>query len=185
MEFLALGLRLVLALVFLFAGLSKLPRLREFEQAVHRYDLLPPAAVQWVAVGLPPAEIVCGLLLFAGLETTIVAALLGALLSVFAVAVIVNLLRGREIDCGCFSLITPKRIGWPAVIRNLALAAAAGIVVVRAPRTLAVDGFVSGGADASTTQGIGVLIAATTALASYSLGAEALRLRRLARAVVE
>lgn len=96
MELIALGFRFVLASVFILAGLAKLPRRREFEQAVRRYELVPARFARPIATWLPPLELACGLLLVAGLATAPVSLLLASLLCLFTGAVAVNLLRGRE-----------------------------------------------------------------------------------------
>jgi len=122
---LMLALRLALAAVFIPAGLAKLLNLAAFARAVANYRLLPPAAVRPVATTLPWLELAAGVLLLLGLGTGPVAAALAVLLLAFALAVSVNLLRGRRIDCGCFTGPGPRQITWATVARNLGLSAVA------------------------------------------------------------
>src|SRR5579863_4106872 len=92
---LVLMVRWFLAGVFLRAGVVKLGDSADFRAAVANYGLLPLRFVVPVAVVLPLAEIAGGALLATGILTAPAAILLGLLLAAFAVAIAVNLARGR------------------------------------------------------------------------------------------
>ncbi|HEX2195897.1 MAG TPA: MauE/DoxX family redox-associated membrane protein [Actinomycetota bacterium] len=124
-------LRFLLALVFLVAGSGKVLDRKSFEKAVRNYKLVPESLAPAIASWLPRAELAAAFLLLAGIATPAVAFAVAAMLLGFAGAVAVNLLRGREIDCGCFSTPAPKKITWLTVARNVALAAAAVTLAVR------------------------------------------------------
>lgn len=183
MSELIFGFRFILALVFVLAGLAKLSSSSEFLQAVSNYELLPERWVSPVAKWLPWLELTAGLLLGVGILTTVAFALAAMLLS-FSLAVSVNLARGRRIDCGCFGSAAPRRISWGTVGRNLALALLAFLVAVGSPH-----GFglweplqVSGRTHISDTEGLALLVSATTAALAIeiaSLGFRAARSRRL------
>ena len=57
-----------------------------------------------MALVLPWFELMAGIALILGIWTRTSAALVGALLGVFVVAISVNLARGNAIDCGCFDV---------------------------------------------------------------------------------
>ncbi|MCX8101546.1 MAG: methylamine utilization protein MauE [Geminicoccaceae bacterium] len=122
---------LVLAGIFLPSAWSKLRAIDEVIGVVADYRILPEPLVEPFARALPWLEIATGLLLLLP-PTRPFGAVLGAgLLLVFAVAMAVNLARGRrEIDCGCFLGRQKERIGWPLVARNLLLASAAALLLV-------------------------------------------------------
>lgn len=128
-----LALRWILAGVFLRSGLSKAGDLSEFRSAVGNYRLLPAVLVAPVAVTLPFAEIGGAVLLIAGVLPVIVAALLAALLVIFAVAIAANLARGRVFDCGCGGNVAPQLISWRHVVTDLMLAVAAAAVAIVPP----------------------------------------------------
>jgi uncharacterized membrane protein YphA (DoxX/SURF4 family) len=175
--------RFVLASVFFLAGASKLPRRDEFEHAVRSYGVLPDSLPGPVATWLPRLEVVCALLLAAGLGLRPVAVALAALLVVFSFAVAVNLLRGRELDCGCFGFITPRRITWLTVVRNLVLAGMAVVAAIGAEGALALDAPIFGrDGGLSVSESLAVMIAATLALAGLALLADLDRFRRAGRA---
>jgi uncharacterized membrane protein YphA (DoxX/SURF4 family) len=182
MDELTLVFRFLLAAIFAFAGLSKLPQLDAFESAVGRYALLPEQLVRPIARALPPIELAGGLLLVLGLGVTVVSGVLAAILFVFAAAVAVNLLRGRVIDCGCFSTVAPKRISWSAVARNMLLAGAAVTVAAHNSSALALDSLLSNShGSVSTRDAAAIMIACVACLAAWALFGAALAFRRVSR----
>jgi uncharacterized membrane protein YphA (DoxX/SURF4 family) len=181
MEPTALAARFILGSLFLLAGLSKLPRRREFADAVERYQLFPDRLVPLVARVVPVAELLAGAALLLGLGLQIVAALVALMLAAFTIAVSTALLRGREIDCGCFSGVSPTRITWLTVGRNAVLLLLAALLSWQAPRALALDEiYLANVAGPSASDALAVLIASTAALATYALVRTSLSLSRLA-----
>ena len=94
--------RLLLAGVFLTAGVLKAANPQDSVTTIRAYELLPASPATLVGWGLPFAEIALGLLLAVGLFTRPVAAVTGVLLVVFLAAVASAAARGLSIDCGCF-----------------------------------------------------------------------------------
>lgn len=179
-----LACRFALATVFVAAALPKLARRREFELAIRGYRLVSPASAKRLAAVLPPIELAGGLLLAMGLGTRFVAAALGVCLVVFSCAVVVNLLRGRRIDCGCFGSTVESRISWWTVARNLLLLAAAMAVVENSVRALALDDLlVSNGHALGFVGGFAFVVIGTLAVLAASLVREALRLHAIVREV--
>ena len=135
-------LRWLLALLLLWAAVSKLANPMEFLGAIYAYQLpLPRPLLQTVAVVLPWVELLCGLLLLAGVWTEAALAVVTGLLAVFVLATGQAWLRGLDISCGCFNLkifglheSLPglvkflESVGF-AFVRNLALAALAGFLL--------------------------------------------------------
>jgi uncharacterized membrane protein YphA (DoxX/SURF4 family) len=164
----AITCRFILGTLFFIAGLAKVARRADFEHALERYDLLPPRSVAPVATWLPRAELVAAVFLLVGLEMPVAAGALAAFLAVFSVAIAVNLLRGRIIDCGCFGPAAPEKITWLSVARNGALFAMALIVASVRPAALTVVSAFTAGPSAtiSGSDAFALLIAgALTALA--------------------
>lgn len=107
----ALTGRYVIGCVLLMAALPKLFARRQFAQAVANYQLLPDRLVHPVAAWLPRVEVICGGCLLLGIAIKPVAAVTGVMLGAFAVAVTVNLIQGREIECGCSGTVAPEESG--------------------------------------------------------------------------
>ena len=120
----ALAGRLLGALIFAAAVAGKIRHRRELAGVVANYRLLPEplaASAAWMIVALESLvvlSLVSGVRLAAGATLAIV------LLTGFALAMGINLARGRhEIDCGCFQSGLRQRLSVALVARNLLLAA--------------------------------------------------------------
>lgn len=101
---LLLFLRIGLGCVFLYASVPKIFDPLGFAIAVGNYRIIPEFFLYPVAVFLPFLEFLVGLSLFTGffLKGGLLLALIS--LVMFTLALILNLIRGIHVDCGCFSL---------------------------------------------------------------------------------
>lgn len=99
------GLCWFLAIVLVWAGLSKLVDPVSFYGAVLEYRLpFFPILLRTTAVILPWMELFCGLLLVVGIARQATLLWVTALFTVFLVMVGQAFLRGLDISCGCFDL---------------------------------------------------------------------------------
>jgi uncharacterized membrane protein YphA (DoxX/SURF4 family) len=127
-------LRTFLALLFVVAAISKLQHREEFYGVVRNFRLTPDWLSRPLATLLPVAELAVAAGLLIRPLAPWAAAFAAALLLVFAVAIAVNVLRGRvAIDCGCFRQGMKQPLSWLLVLRNVALAAAALLVAAVLP----------------------------------------------------
>jgi uncharacterized membrane protein YphA (DoxX/SURF4 family) len=99
----ALVARVMLGCVFIYASLDKIRHPELFAEAVYNYQLAPEMAVNLVAIWLPWLEFLCGILLVLGLWVRGSILILSGLLLVFLSAIGINLARGLDIHCGCFT----------------------------------------------------------------------------------
>jgi len=116
-----LALRLVLALVFVIAGLAKL-----FDLAGSRKSMIdfgvPPALALPSGILLPLAEFAAGVALCThSVAWNGAVAALGLLL-LFIIGVSINLALGHRPDCHCFGRLYSTPIGWKTLLRNAVLA---------------------------------------------------------------
>jgi len=95
--------RLILGGIFVYASIDKIAHPDQFAEIVYNYKLMPGMAVNVMAIVLPWVELLAGLFLILGIWVKDSAAILGALLVVFIGAIGINLARGLDFDCGCFS----------------------------------------------------------------------------------
>jgi uncharacterized membrane protein YphA (DoxX/SURF4 family) len=126
------GARIFLAAVFALAGAAKLRRRDETEETLGQFGVperLRPAA----AIGLPVAELViaAGLVPTASARWAALAGLI--LLAAFSVAVARVLLSGERVDCNCFGALHSAPVGPWTLVRNLAFAALAAVLVAAGP----------------------------------------------------
>jgi peroxiredoxin/uncharacterized membrane protein YphA (DoxX/SURF4 family) len=121
-------IRLVLAAVFLVAGMAKLADIAGSRQALRDFGV-PASLSSSFGVLLPLAELaVAGALLLSGSAWWGAAGAL-VLLLLFVVGISYNLAHGRTPDCHCFGQLHSAPAGRPTLIRNLVLLALAGFVV--------------------------------------------------------
>jgi uncharacterized membrane protein YphA (DoxX/SURF4 family) len=127
-----LVLRACLALVFMAAAFGKLRDLPGSRRAVESFGV-PRQLVGVTAIVLPCAEsiIAIALLVQQTAQASSLAALL--LLAIFVAAIGRLIHRGIAAECHCFGQLHSSAAGWPTLLRNLALAAVAGAVVVAGP----------------------------------------------------
>ena len=94
--------RLLLAAVFLYAGFLKGRDPVAFAGQVAAYKILPYAFNYLVAATLPYVELLCGVLLLLNRRVRPALLVLFGLNTVFIIALASLLVRGLDIDCGCF-----------------------------------------------------------------------------------
>lgn len=112
-----------IAVVFAFAAYPKITQPEAFAEAVYRYHLLPDGWINIFAVFMPWSEVALVLALILGTRLRKGALLLAILLLVmFIIAMSINLHRGVNIACGCFSVEnTAEAMSWLNLVRNTGL----------------------------------------------------------------
>jgi uncharacterized membrane protein YphA (DoxX/SURF4 family) len=95
--------RLVLALVFIYAGFIKADDPVAFAGQVANYQILPYAWNYLVAATLPYLELLCGLLLLLNQRVRPAVLVLFVLNIIFMLLLGYTIARGLDIDCGCFN----------------------------------------------------------------------------------
>lgn len=121
MSILILLLRIFISYIFIVSGWVKMKSPNDFERVVDSYQLLPKFALRPFAFVLPLAEITLGTLIGLGFYTKVTSLLIMCFLSLFAIAITINILRGKSIPCGCFGKSHNSRIGWNILLRDLVL----------------------------------------------------------------
>jgi putative oxidoreductase len=115
-------LRILLGGLFIYASLGKLFHPLDFARIVAGYQMIPEPLLALVAAILPFLEFIAGLLLLAGLWTVPALLWIGLLLLVFIVGIVQAMVRGLNIDCGCFSLAShEKNLGLETLLRDAVL----------------------------------------------------------------
>jgi uncharacterized membrane protein YphA (DoxX/SURF4 family) len=95
--------RLILGGIFIFASLDKIMNPLAFAKSISNYQILPNALINLAAIVLPWLELILGTLLVFGVWLPGTIVLVDLLLVVFFGALMFNLVRGLNVDCGCFS----------------------------------------------------------------------------------
>ncbi len=100
---LALIARLYLAGIFLFACIHKIANPADFAMDIATYDILPLVFVNPMAICLPWVELGAGILLLAGYKSRGAAMAIGGMMLMFLLAIIIALVKGLDMSCGCFA----------------------------------------------------------------------------------
>jgi len=135
--------RWALAVVWGYAGLSKVADPEATVRAVRAYRLLPEPAVLVLGYGLPFLEIGLAVLLLFGLATRVLGSISALLFVAFIVGVASAWARGLAIDCGCFGgggQIDPGATRYvQEIIRDVGFLAMAAWLIVFPQSRLAVE----------------------------------------------
>jgi len=127
-----LALRLVLGGLFVYAGAVKVLEPLDFAQNIRNYQLVGQSLSFVAAIVLPWLEILAGLALILAVWTRGAALVVTGLLVFFIVLTAVTMVRGLDVDCGCFGSLSRKS-GWSVVLEDLGMLAL-GLALLLAPK---------------------------------------------------
>jgi putative oxidoreductase len=98
-----IALRWILGATFIYASYYKIMTPADFAKVLYGYNLFPGFLINLIAVILPFVELISGLSLILGIYPRSAALIINGLLLAFIFILTINILRGHEFDCGCFS----------------------------------------------------------------------------------
>lgn len=126
MKFAASTIRILFALIWLWAGVAKFKDPTAFSLSIRNFDLLPDPWVAIFALLIPPLECLAALAILFQRGTAGGLAILWSALLVFSFAIIISWVRGLDIECGCFGL-GGNAVNYPLKLaQNIALLAVGG-----------------------------------------------------------
>ena len=118
-KYLPATVRILLGAIFIYAALLKIADPVAFAGSVAAYKILPYFASYLTAAVLPFLELSCGLLLVCGYRVKGGALIIGIMNLVFMIALGAAIVRGLDIDCGCFKQGGAKTTPWTALLRDV------------------------------------------------------------------
>lgn len=124
--------RLLLAAVFLLAGLAKFADPKGTSKALNNFGV-PLALAHLFSLLLPLVELAVAVALVPVASAWYGACGSAALLGIFIIGIAITLARGRAPDCHCFGQVHSAPIGKKTLIRNAILGALAGWLVYMGP----------------------------------------------------
>ncbi len=98
-----LFIRWLIGITFIYASYHKIAEPAHFAKIIYGYYLFPEFIINLTAIILPYLELLSGIALILGIYPRSALLILEAMLFVFIVALSINLIRGYNFDCGCFS----------------------------------------------------------------------------------
>jgi uncharacterized membrane protein YphA (DoxX/SURF4 family) len=119
MRWLWIVLRTILGGIFIYASLDKIINPEQFVHALSNYRLLPMELENVFALLLPWAEATIGMFLILGLFEWVSLMLYNILMLIFMAVIAISLMRGLNINCGCFtSDPNADKITWLSMLRD-------------------------------------------------------------------
>ncbi|MGZ5514942.1 MAG: MauE/DoxX family redox-associated membrane protein [Candidatus Aminicenantales bacterium] len=112
--------RVVLGGLFVYAGVVKVLEPLDFAQNIRNYDLVGQSLSFIAAIVLPWLEILAGAFLALGIWKRAAALAISGLLIFFIVLTFVTMIRGLDVDCGCFGAID-RKAGLGVILEDLAM----------------------------------------------------------------
>ena len=108
-----IALRWFLGITFIYASYYKIMSPEDFAKVIYGYNLFPEVLINFTAIILPFVELISGLSLLLGIYPRSAALIINGLLLAFIFILTINIMRGYEFDCGCFST---KKTGSPKLM---------------------------------------------------------------------
>jgi putative oxidoreductase len=123
-------IRVFCGFILVYASLDKLGNSSQFSESVGNYQILPSALIPLAAVVVPWFEFITGLCLTFGFRQKGASLIFCVLMAGYAVSIGSALLRGIDLNCGCFNMDWKEtETGW-TVLRDVLLFLLGTIVLV-------------------------------------------------------
>jgi len=100
------AVRFILAVIFVWSGVSKLIDPRSFAVIIEAYGLLPDELIMAVALFLPALELLAGMGLLIDVRGSL--GIVAGLLILFMAILGYGIWMGLDVDCGCFGPEDPE-----------------------------------------------------------------------------
>lgn len=145
---LSLIFRIIIGGIFLIAGLAKISDPVRFMLTLREFDMFPRSIIPFLAVFLPWLELILGMFIVIGLLYRTSAFMLAAMNIMFTLAILSVIIRGLEIDCGCFGLLAdvlklPDMADYKAVIRNLIFTGICFYIALARQTIISLEGYLT------------------------------------------
>ena len=120
-----LAARWILGVTFVYASYNKILAPAVFAKIIYGYDLFPAVFINLIAIIVPFLELFTGLALIIGLYPRSASLIVNGMLLTFITALSLNLIRGHEFNCGCFSINSNGQgiFAGPLIFRDFVLLA--------------------------------------------------------------
>ena len=109
--------RIVVGGLFIYAGVLKIADPIGFAQDIENYRLVPRGIAFFTALVLPWLEALAGAALVVGVFKRTSAGLIALMLAGFIALVALTMIRGLDVDCGCFGAFS-RKAGWALLLED-------------------------------------------------------------------
>jgi len=114
----ALLCRVILGVILIYASLDKIVHPAEFAKAIGNYNVLSFGLENLLGIVLPILELLVGICLVLGIMLDGSAIIAAGMMTVFIIALSQAMIRGIDINCGCFK-VTVENGGHQVGIRRI------------------------------------------------------------------
>ncbi len=127
--------RLAVGATYVAAAVPKAGDLVGFAEDIRNYQSFPEWSLYVLAAVVPMVELVGAAALLSGRTRWVRAGavVLGALTVAFIALIASVMVRGIDLDCGCFGKQTEteaEAVGWPTLLRDVALLGGIGVAML-------------------------------------------------------
>jgi putative oxidoreductase len=119
-DYLHLAVRVLIGALFLYAALPDILDTMGFASSIYNYKLFPSSIIGMSAAFVPWLEVLAGLALVIGVKIRGASLLISLLVVVFISLATISIIRGLDIDCGCFSGVA-RKANWLAIFEDIGL----------------------------------------------------------------
>ena len=96
-------LRLLIGVSFVYAAVDKIIHPDQFARIIYNYHQVPGQLINIFALFLPWVELITGVFVIVGYWEKAAVIMIGGMLVMFIIALSIALMKGVNIECGCFS----------------------------------------------------------------------------------
>ena len=114
----ALLCRVILGVILVYASIDKIVHPAEFAKAIGNYNVLPFGLENLLGIVLPILELLVGICLVFGIMLDGSAIITAGMMTVFIIALSQAMIRGIDINCGCFK-VTVENGGHQVGVRRI------------------------------------------------------------------
>lgn len=118
---LVLVIRTIIGIIFIFYGVAKIADPSQFANEIGNYGMTPDFITHLLALILPWAEMIVGVLLLFGIYQNENGLLATLMLLMFTFGVIFAFASGLDINCGCSGGNAQQKVGWSKILENIGL----------------------------------------------------------------
>jgi uncharacterized membrane protein YphA (DoxX/SURF4 family) len=114
----ALLCRVILGVILVYASIDKIVHTEEFAKSIGNYNVLPFGLENLLGIVLPILELLVGTCLVLGIMLDGSAIIAAGMMTVFIIALSQAMIRGIDINCGCFK-VTVENGGHQVGVRRI------------------------------------------------------------------
>ncbi len=134
------ALRLAVGITFVYAAVDKIIHPDQFARIIYNYHQVPGQLINIFALFLPWVELITGILVIVGYWEKAAVVMIGGMLVMFIIALSMALVKGVNIECGCFS--TTSKAKGPIkdlIFRDILLLLSCGVILWAKKSWLAIE----------------------------------------------